>query len=113
MFKLDFMTEDKELVKLMHSLSEFKILNLSVVPVANAAVKKGKAVQKHEGGTMVDVVAAAIAKQGAGKGMTSNEIMDIVIANGGNAKSRSYFLGALVKRKAVKNRNKDNLFVVN
>ena len=101
MFHVEFLVDDKHLVKMHLALQGLRIFNLGVVPVVNAKVKGGKAVEANTGPIRAQLVPAlhkAFPKKG--ERITRLQIFEVIRQLGGNPNSQ--YIALAIKTKQLK-----------
>lgn len=108
MFKVDFMVEDKYVAAVLHSLPQFKVLNMTCLPVTNVAVKGGKVTQAEPGTKIIDRLAAKLANFAPGSTISMADFKALVTEAGSTSTTGfGSYIVALKERdilRSVKNR---------
>lgn len=110
MFHVEFLVDDKHLVKMHHALNGLKLFNLDVKPVINAKRVKNKVVEENLG-SLRDRLPLAIAETyKRGTHITRTDIFDVI--KGIGAAPSSELIAVLVKKKAIKRVRRNNYVVM-
>jgi hypothetical protein len=112
MFHVQFLIDDKDVVKLRYALMGFRVFNFEDKPVTNAKKGKGKTVEEEipGGGTVAERTALVIREQFAvGAKITRAEIFDIITSFGN--RPNTAIVNLLVKTKVIRKKAR-GVFVV-
>lgn len=105
MFHVEFLIDDRDVVKLRYALASFRIYNFEDKPVTNAKRVKGKVEEAVSGGTVLERVALALREHHPIGAQIDRKTIFLLVREVGHSPNTN-LLNALIKAKVLKRKGR-------